>query len=113
MNLDYFLTTKEQADLAAIISTPGFKVLKDIAESECKKFINVLVNTDASDDAKVLANHKKAQVAAQLFSGFIERINEEISQYTNAPRPSDKPVDITKGLLDIDDIMNIELEEVV
>lgn len=103
MELEYKLGRDEQASLAAVAGHPGFRVILKLGEMEAKKFIQVLMNTPASDKDLVITNHIKAQEIAQWFTGFVNRINEEITEYTHAPKASDKPIDVTSGILDLGD----------
>jgi hypothetical protein len=101
MELELTLGRNEQAYLAAIKATPGFKVLDDIAKSEVNKFIQRLINIPSDDKEAVLSAHMAAKVAAQMYAGFVNRINFEIDQYMNTPTLRDKPKDLTEGILDL------------
>ncbi len=99
--LDY----TEKAHLAAISSTPGYHIINRIARAEVDKFILRLINTDTAEPEKVIIDrHRDAKVAAQIYAGMFQRLNNEIYDYTASPRDSDKPLDVTQGVLDIGDI---------
>ena len=105
------LETQEKADLVGTMSTPGFKILNKIAKASCDKFIVSLLNTETENKEAVYANFLKAQVAAQLYTMFVNKLNEERAIYLSLPRAGDKPIDTTEGLLDIGDLPSIELDE--
>lgn len=97
VNLDH----TDRAYLVAIASMDGYKVLNRLMRAEVDKFIVAQINADPADEAAVLAAHRMAKAAAQFYTGLTNRVNEEIVQYTNAPRDTDKPVDATEGLIDL------------
>lgn len=68
------------------------------------KFAIAMINADPSKEREVVASHYLAKAAAQVYQMVTDRVNEEVLQYAHAPRPSDKPVDITEGLIDLGDI---------
>lgn len=105
MELEYQLSNLERAFLAATFPTDGFKVIQKICEGECHKFITALLNTDAGKDAEVLAAHKMAKAAAQVYAGIASRIQHEVTVHNNTPREGDKPIDPTEGSLDLGEIM--------
>ena len=119
MEPEIHLGRDEQAHLAAIRPMPGFGILLKIAKAEVDKFLLRLVNTPTTDRDAVITHHMTAQVAAQLLTGCVNKVNEELELYANAPRTTDIPVDVTEGILDIgeysrgDDIYYSEQEEIL
>jgi hypothetical protein len=53
----------------------------DVIEMVCIETESVLLNTDAANEAEVLANHKMAKAAWQMFVHLQEKIDEEIKTY--------------------------------
>jgi hypothetical protein len=104
---DLTLEPQERALLAQLTVNPGYKIFHRICRSEVDKFIVQLINSDAAKTDEVLATHTMAKAAAMFYQGVTARINEEVLLYTGAPRESDKPVDITEGLLDLDEMRRI------
>lgn len=119
-NPDYQLERVEQAALASVVPTDGFRVIHRIMKSEVDKFVVRMINTDPANEKTVIAAHLLSKAAAQFYQGVINRINEEITIYHHAPKASDKPVDITEGLIDlgeaVSNLPNIDIlggEEIV
>lgn len=100
---DLYLDRGDQAQLSQLVYLPGYKVLHRLFRSEVDKFFVVLLNTDADDDHAVVAAHKMAKAAAMFYEGVTNRVNEEVMQFTNAPRANDTPVDLTEAVLDLGD----------
>lgn len=102
------LSHLQRAHLSALVSTDGFKVLKDIMELECEKFKVCLINADPSNASAVLAAHNLAKSAAQFYVAVMNRINAEVEAYRLAPRASDAPEDITDGRIDFGEVASLE-----
>lgn len=103
MNIDAEceLTGIERAYLAAWINEESFKIAQKLMEDQVKRFNIDLVNATKSED--IIAKHNIAKAAAQFYQGFINRLNQEILFYHQAPKATDKPIDITQNL-DMDNI---------
>jgi hypothetical protein len=97
------LESIERAHLAATVVQDGFKVIHKIMLAEVEKFRLKLLNSDPVKRDEVLAAHTMAKAAAQVVAGIVNRINEEVMQYTNTPRVNDPPQDSSEGL-SLDDI---------
>lgn len=91
----------ERASLAQMAAMPGYKILHRLLRSQVDMFVISLVNVSAADPDDVLAAHQMAKAAAQFYDGITNVVNEEILAYTGAPRPGDKPIDSTEGILDL------------
>ena len=104
INPELQLEHGERAQLAAITAMEGYKILHRIMRSEVDKFFVALINAKPGDSKSVIASHLLAKAAAQFYQAVTNRINEEVTQYTAAPKVSDMPVDVTEGLLDLGDI---------
>lgn len=102
---ELYLDRTEQAQLSQLIYLPGYKVLHRLMRSEVDKFFVVLLNTDAADADGIVAAHKMAKAAAMFYEGVTNRVNEEVIQFTAAPRASDVPIDITEAVLDIGELV--------
>jgi hypothetical protein len=63
--------------------------LLDVLEMCCIETETRLINTDAADEAAVLANHKMAKAAWQIFTHMQEKIDSETKLYlaSVAPKP--------------------------
>jgi hypothetical protein len=93
------LNDVERNELATVVAMGGFRVLQKIMRSAVDKFIMATIN--ANDDREVLNKHKLAKSAAQFYTQVVSDVNEELFQTVNAPKPTDKPVDVTAGIFDI------------
>jgi hypothetical protein len=101
----------DRAHLVAIYAMEGYKVLNRIMRSEVDKFVVDVINADPAEPKKVLSKQLVMKAAAQFYAGITDRVNEEVTLYTSQPRPGDKPVDMTEGLLDLGALTE-QLEEV-
>ena len=95
------LTMNEKALLAAYISSDGFKTLNRIMKHELYKFHENLLNANKPDEVIIAHNLEKA--AAMFYQGVVNRINTEIDEYKNTPREGDAPIDVTEGILMLQD----------
>jgi hypothetical protein len=95
---DTTLNSRERQELAMIIAQPGFKVMQNLWKSCVSSFNLALINTPEDSTDLIVARHRSAKVAAQLYTLFVNRINEEVFNINNAPRPYDKPLDISNDL---------------
>jgi hypothetical protein len=50
----------------------------------CIEIETQLINTDAAKEADVLANHKMAKAAWQIFTHLQQKVDDEISAYLNS-----------------------------
>lgn len=94
----------ERGSLSAIIGHPGFKVFQKLFKSVVDSFTIRLMNTSSVDEKSVLIMHRNSQVAAQLYTALINRINQETEMHVKAPRLTDKPIDPAE-VLDIGDFV--------
>lgn len=88
----------EVASLAAIMSHPGYKVIHKIFRSTVDRFTVAILNADSADDKQVLSRVRSAKVAAQIYTAFTNRANQEVADFMHQPRANDKPVDVTENL---------------
>ena len=100
------LTNVEQAQLAALIPTEGFQILNRLMKEEVSKFNVSLLNAKKSED--VLIAHNLAKAAAMFYQGIINRINAEVDEYKNVPKPGDVPIDPTEAVLLLQDFAQEE-----
>ena len=55
--------------------------LLDVMEMVCIEMETRLINTDAADEASVLANHRMAKAAWQIFTYMQEKIHSESQEF--------------------------------
>lgn len=66
--------------------------LLDVLEMTCIEMETVLINTDADKEAEVLANHRMAKAAWQMFAHFQLVVDEQIAAYrASIARPTAVP----------------------
>jgi hypothetical protein len=78
------LTMEQRRDLAGIRHSDAWPSLLDVMEMCCIEMETDLLNTSASDEAAVLANHKMAKAAWKVFTHLQEKVDIEISVYTSS-----------------------------
>ena len=102
IDANHELSGIERAHLSVLVTTDGFKIMQKLMEDEVKKFNLLLINASNTDD--IIAKHNLAKAAAQFYQGVIDRVNQEVLVYHKAPKSTDKPLDMTSGLLDLGDM---------
>jgi hypothetical protein len=102
IDADNELTGIERAHLAQWLTEDSFKIVQKLMEDQIKKFNLDLVNASKTED--IIVKHNLAKSAAQFYQMLIERISQEVLIYTQAPKSTDKPKDVTESILDLDDI---------
>lgn len=66
--------------------------LLDVMEMVCIEHETNLINTDAADEAAVLANHKMAKAAWQVFTHMQEKIHSEAQTFlVSVAKPTPVP----------------------
>lgn len=100
------LTLNEKALLAAYINSDGYKTLDKVMRHELSKFHVKLIN--ATKPEEVLIAHNLEKAAAMFYQGIVNRINSEIDAYKNTPRDTDPPIDVTEGVLMLQDFIKEE-----
>lgn len=77
IDVEVELSEQERGILTAVIKQDGFNILQRLMEDQVRKFNLKLINTPASDNEAVLANHSLAKAVAQFYVGFMRRIEQE------------------------------------
>ena len=75
------LNSQQRGVLAAYIAKDGFALIMRLWRDEVRKFTERALNSNTADDKESLEALRKAKVAAQLFQGWVERLNHEVSIY--------------------------------
>jgi hypothetical protein len=78
------LKPHQRMHLYALRESDAWPDLLDVMEMVCIEKETDLINTDAADPERVLANHKMAKAAWQIFTHMQQKVDFEISQYLNA-----------------------------
>lgn len=72
------LSESQRATLGQYLRTEGFALLLRMWRDEVRKFTEAALGVDISDKDKALAALVKAKVAAQIFQGWVDRLNNEL-----------------------------------
>jgi hypothetical protein len=75
------LRPQQRMHLMAFRNSEVYPDVLDVIEMVCIETETLLINTDASNEAEVLANHKMAKAAWQMFVHLQEKIDDEIKTY--------------------------------
>jgi hypothetical protein len=71
----------QRRNLLNLRNSEVYPDLLDVLEMVCIETETKLINTDAADEAAVLANHKMAKAAWQIFIHMQEKIDDEAKLY--------------------------------
>lgn len=78
------LTPLQRRNLFQVRNSETWPDLLDVMEMCCIEIETELINTAADREAEVLANHKMAKAAWQIFTHLQEKVDKEISLYVNS-----------------------------
>ena len=73
------LNDSQRAALGQYLRTEGFAIILRMQRDEVRKFTEAALEADTSDDKTALETLRKAKVAAQLFQGWVDRLNRELA----------------------------------
>jgi hypothetical protein len=77
------LTPLQRRNLFQVRSSEAWPDVLDVMEMCCIEIETQLINTDPAAEAEVLANHKMAKAAWQIFTHLQQKVDDEISLYLN------------------------------
>ena len=80
----------QRRNLLNLRNSEVYPDLLDVMEMVCIETESALINTDAADEAAVLANHKMTKAAWQIFIHMQEKIDTEAKLFRH-PRPNNHP----------------------
>lgn len=75
------LSQSQRHNLFVLRQNDGWPDMLDVMEMCCIEMETALINTNADQEAEVLANHRMAKAAWQIFTHLQERIELEVSRY--------------------------------
>lgn len=78
------LRPEQRMHLLAFRNSEVYPDVLDVLEMVCIETESVLINTDPADESAVLANHKMAKAAWQLFTHMQEKIERESKLYLSS-----------------------------
>jgi hypothetical protein len=79
LNIDFQLSDKERAVLASAIKQEWFDIIQKLMEEEIRLLNVAHINVPADDVEKIVATFRVAKGAAMFYTGFIQRLNEELA----------------------------------
>jgi hypothetical protein len=102
------LSPEARRNLVGIRRNYAWDDLLDVLEMVCIETETALINTPADDDKAVLANHKMAKAAWQMFETFQTKVDAEISLYVEASTASQPIVvpPMTREELETEHLLN-------
>lgn len=71
------LEPQQRRNLLSLLNSEVYPDLLDVLEMVCIEMETRLINTDAAEESAVLANHKMAKAAWQIFTHMQEKIDME------------------------------------
>jgi hypothetical protein len=92
--------------LYSLLYSEAWTDLLDVLEMVCIEVETALINTDPAHEAEVLANHKMAKAAWQIFTHMQQKITAEATIYARSiertpPVPALSPLEqLTENILD-------------
>lgn len=75
------LKPRQRQNLLAFRNSEVYEDVLDVMEMVCIETESALINTDPAEEAAVLANHRMAKAAWQLFVHMQEKIEKESKLY--------------------------------
>lgn len=81
------LRPAQRRNLLAFRNSEVYPDVLDVLEMVCIETETKLINTEPSDEAAVLANHKMAKAAWQMFTHMQEKIDLEANAYLRSVEP--------------------------
>lgn len=86
------LTSAQRRNLLALMNSEVWPDLLDVMEMVCIEVETKLINTDPANEADVLANHRMAKAAWQVFTHMQEKVANETALYLRSiERPAPIP----------------------
>jgi len=93
-------------NLYALRVSGAWEDLLDVLEQCCIEVETVLINTDAEDEPKVLANHKMSKAAWMIFTHMQNKVNDATVRYMNATIPLPVQPQLSAEELERENILN-------
>jgi len=106
LEMTFAPTERQIAILASAVKQEWFELMQKMMEQEVKLLNIKLINTGTANPAEILANHAIAKGAAMFYAGFIQRIQQLLTEasYTNlgigSPENPEKPPYVTEFEID-------------
>jgi hypothetical protein len=85
----------QRRNLLAFRNSEVYPDVLDVLEMVCIETETNLINTDAADEKSVLANHRMAKAAWQMFTHMQEKIQSESDAYLRSVTPKPPVPELT------------------
>lgn len=100
------LSPVQRRNLHNLRNSEIYPDLLDVLEMVCIETETKLINTDPADEQSVLANHRMAKAAWQIFTHMQEKIHSEAQAFlASVAKPTPVP-ELTREELRIDHLLN-------
>lgn len=96
------LTPAQRRNLLSVYESEAWPDVLDVMEMCCIEIETRLINTDPDREAEVLANHKMAKAAWQVFTHLQQKMQDEISFYlaTAVRKPPMSELSVEEALIE-------------
>lgn len=102
------LNDLEQAQLATLVNSQGWPVLKKVMQSKVEQFNVDLLNVSNAKTEEIVAKHAIAKAAAMYATMLITELESIKLLLVNRLKQADEePEDYTQGILDMDDLITV------
>jgi hypothetical protein len=111
------LTPLQRRNLFQVRNSEAWSDVLDVMEMCCIEIETQLINTAADREAEVLANHKMAKAAWQIFTHLQQKMDDEVASYlsSTAKQPSIPGItaeeQLIENILDPTRPMPLDIEE--
>jgi hypothetical protein len=100
------LTPEARRNLFVIRNNEGWRDVLDVMEMCCIEMETKLINTEPAAEADVLANHRMAKAAWQIFTHLQTKIDDEISLYLSGVAKQPLIPEMSREEQDIENILD-------
>jgi hypothetical protein len=100
------LTALQRRNLFVIRNGEGWTDVLDVMEMCCIEMETKLINTEPAAEQDVLANHRMAKAAWQIFTHLQTKIDDEISLYLASVAKKPLIPDMTREEQEIENILD-------
>jgi len=84
LDMTFRLEERQVAVLASAVKQEWFDIIQQMMEDEVKRLNIRLINTETANPSEILANHAVAKGAGMFYVGFIQRLDQILTEYKYA-----------------------------
>lgn len=100
------LTAMQRRNLFTVRNSEGWMDVLDVMEMCCIEMETKLINTEPAAESDVLANHRMAKAAWQIFTHLQTKIDDEIAIYLGSVAKKPLIPDMTPEEQEIENILD-------